>query len=110
MRRMKQRITIEKRSTSVDDAGQQSTTWSEVRNCNADVWDRGGTQTKMGSQEVGIIDTVFIIHYPREDEFPTPEMRVQYDYFNRSRTLNIISVQHQDARAKELWLYCKEDV
>lgn len=110
MRRMSQRITIEKRSTTVDDAGQQSTSWSEVRNCNADVWDTGGTQTKLGTQEVGIVDTVLIIHYPREDEFPTAEMRVKYDYFNRNRTLNIISVQKKELRGKELWLHCKEDV
>lgn len=110
MRRMSQRITIEKRSTAVDDAGQQSTSWSDVRNCNADVWDRGGSQSRMGTQEIGIVDTVVIIHYPREDEFPTPEMRVKYDYFNRDRLLNIISVQQKDTRAKELWLYCKEEV
>ena len=110
MRRLSQRITIEKRSTTVDAAGQQSSSWNEVRNCNAAVWDTGGAQSRMGSQEVGIVDVVFIMHYPREDEFPTPEMRVKCDYYNRDRILNIVSVQHKDTRAKELWLYCKEEV
>ena len=110
MRRMSQRITIEKRSTTVDASGQQSTSWSEVRNCNAKVWDTGGNQSRMGTQEIGLVDTIFIIHYPREDEFPTPEMRVKYDYFNRDRILNIVSVQQKDQRGKELWLHCKENV
>lgn len=109
MRRMSQRIRIEKRSTAVDASGQETNTWEVVRRCNAYIWDRGGTQTRIGSQEIAILDTAVIIHYPREDEFPTAKMRVVYDYFDRERTLNIISVQVKDARSKELWLLCKDE-
>ena len=109
VRRLSQRIRIEKRSTAVDDAGQQTQTWSVVRRCSAQIWDRGGTQTRIGNQEIAILDTVVIIHYPREDEFPTAEMRVIYDYFDRERVLNIISFQVKDARRKELFLICKDE-
>ena len=109
MRRMSQRIRIQKRSTTVDSAGQQTSTWSDVRRCNAYVFDRGGTQTRIGNQELGLIDTVAIIHYPREDEFPNSKMRIKYDHFGRDRTLNIIAVQVKDSRANEVWLYTKED-
>jgi len=106
---MSQRIRIEKRSTTVDASGQQTQSWTIVRRCNGYVWDRGGTQTRIGNQEIAILDSVVIIHYPREDEFPTAEMRVVYDYFDRDRVLNIISVQVKDSRAKELWLICKDE-
>jgi len=109
LRRMSQRIRIEKRSSSVDASGQQTTSWSVVRRCSAYIWDRGGTQTRQGDQEVGILDTVVIIHYPREDEFPNAKMRVVYNYFDRERTLNIISAQVKDSRSKELWLICKDE-
>ena len=107
--RLRNRIIIEKRSTSVDAAGQQTTSWSTVREFNAKIRDAGGREKARGDQMDSTVDAIVMIRLPREGEYPNSTMRVRYDEAGRSRTLNIMTVQKREFENNMIWLYCREN-
>ena len=103
--KLRHRVTLEQRSSTVDDAGQNTDSWSSYRTCYAEVIDKGGAEKIRGQQVDATIQAVVRIRHP-EGTFPEPEHRVTFG----SRTLNIESVQRRDSHDREVWLYCREDV
>ena len=105
---LRQRITLQQRATTTDDAGQVDNTWTTANTFSGSVLDKGGAEAIRGDQVSATTTAVVIMRTPRNDTMPTPQMRVTYDDAGNSRTLNIESVQRRDGKQRELWLYCSE--
>ncbi len=105
---LRRRLTLEQRATTVDDAGQVDNTWTTANTFSGSVLDKGGAETIKGDQVSATTTTVVIMRTPRNNTTPTPQMRLTFDHDGNTRTLNIESVQHRDAKQRELWLYCSE--
>ena len=103
--KLRHRVELQSRATTVDAAGQITGAWSTYRTCFAEVIDAAGAEKIRGQQVDATISHVVRIRYP-QGTFPTPEHRVVYD----SRNLHVESVQRKDTHEREVWLHCREDV
>jgi SPP1 family predicted phage head-tail adaptor len=108
--RLRHRISLEQRSTSQDVAGQISNSWTNYRNCRAEVKDTTGREQATQGDTAEITTTTVRIRYPREGRFPLPTDRVIFRESNmRTRTLNIEAVINKSGTNDDILLLCRED-
>ena len=108
--RLRHRISLEQRSTTQDAAGQISNSWTNYRNCRAEVKDVTGREQPTQGDIAEITSTTVRIRYPREGRFPIPTDRVIFQESEmRTRTLNIEAVLNKSGTNNDILLICRED-
>jgi len=108
-KRLKQRVELQKFTTSADGVGQLTKTRSTYRKCWADVNSPAmGREVNRGDGKEAVVDAVVRIRYPREGRIPVALDRVVYVEYGTTRTLNIFAVRRVDDDQRYLDLYTRE--
>lgn len=99
----RERIRIEERSSTLDAAGEQVTTWALVGDRAAERLETPGREIWTGRERSGRIPTVFKMRYPR-DFAVVPRMRVVCE----SRVYDILSATDPTGLKVDMLLTCEE--
>lgn len=98
---MKRRITFQTRSATKDGYGQESTTWSDLLSCWADIQPLSGRELVAAQAQLAETTHEIQIRYRTGI---TAALRVVY----QGRIFNVLSVIDQDMQHRRLSLMCSE--
>lgn len=100
-----ERVTFQESTDAVDDHGQPTKVWPDIKTVSAQFMDVGGSANTRDGQLEEITVSRFRIRYPRSGGwFPTVKMRVAF----RNRTMNVKSVIDKEGRGEWLVIDCVE--
>lgn len=108
---LRRRISFQKRTSTLDSYGQQSTTWIDVlTNVPAAIEGLGGSE-RLAAQAINAeaTHTVTVRYHDKlADPIATASMRIVYVSGALTRLFNIASVQNIDERNRVIRMTCSE--